>query len=145
EEVLRAFDFKLEGEETVAGAAAWRVAGTPRPGFKPTSRDGKVLPKLRGHLWIAQQSGEWVKFEIETLDKITFGAFLASVAKGARISAEQMRVNEELWHPRVERIRLDARALFFKFNAEIENTYRNFQRFSAESRIVETGDAPARE
>lgn len=144
EEVLRAFDFKLEGEEAVAGEAAWRIAGTPKSGFKPKSRDGKMLAKLRGHLWVAKQSGEWLKFDIETLDKLTFGAFLASVAPGARISSEQMRVNEELWHPKWARVRLNARALWMKFNAEIEVAYRNFQKFSTESKILETGGEAAK-
>ncbi len=139
EEVLRAFDFKLEGEETVVGEAAWRIAGTPKSGFRPRSRDGKMLAKIQGQLWVAKRSGEWLKFEIETLDKLTFGAFLASVAPGARISSEQMRVNEELWHPKWARVRLNARALWMKFDAEIEVAFRNFQKFSAESKILETG------
>lgn len=141
EEVLRAFDFRLEGEDSIAGEPAWRIAGTPKPGFKPSSRDGRFLAKVRGHLWVGKQTREWLKFDIETLDKLTFGAFLASVAPGARISSEQMRVNDELWHPRWLRVTAQGRAVLVRFNAEIEVAYRNFRRFSTESRILETGGA----
>jgi hypothetical protein len=140
EEVMKAFTFRLEGQEKVNGFSAWRIAGDPRADFKPKSRDGKMLAKIRGRIWVEQASGEWLKFEVETLDKITFGAFLASVAPGAKISAQQMRVNEELWHPEWMRVRLNARALWKKINADMEQTYRNFRKFQTESRIVEVSE-----
>lgn len=138
EDVLRAFDFKIEGEDTVSGFKAWRIAGTRRPDFKPKSRDGKMLAKLHGHIWVHQESNEWLKFDVETLEKLSFGAFLASVAPGAHISSQQMRVNDALWHPEWMRVNLQGRALWKKIDFDLEDRYRNFRRFETESRIVET-------
>lgn len=140
EEVMRAFAFRIEGEEKVNAFTAWRIAGDPRPDFRAKSRDGKMLSKIRGRIWVDQKTGDWLKFDVETLDKITFGGFLASVAPGATISAQQMRVNEELWHPEWVRVKLNARALWKKINADVETSFRNFRKFQVESRIVDTAE-----
>jgi hypothetical protein len=140
EEVMRAFTFRIEGEEKIDGYTAWRVAGDPRPGFQPKSREGKILNKIRGHIWIEKQSNEWLKFDVVTLDKITFGGFLAAVQPGATMMARQMRVNDELWHPEWFRVTLNARALWKKVDAEVEQTFRNFRKFQTESRILEVSE-----
>ena len=143
EDVLRAFDFTLEGEDVVNGFKAWRIAGARRGDFKPKSRDGKMLAKLQGRIWVHQESNEWLKFDVETLEKISFGAFLASVSPGAHISSQQMRVNDALWHPEWMRVTLAGRALWKKIDFDLEDRYRNFRRFQTESRIVETNPAPS--
>ena len=140
EEVMKAFAFRIEGEEKINGFTAWRVAGEPRRDFQPKSRDGKMLTKIRGKIWIDKQTNEWLRFDVVTIDKITFGGFIAALQPGARIVAQQMRVNDELWHPEWMRVRLDARALWKKMNAEIETTYRSFRKFQTESRILEVSE-----
>ena len=140
EEVMKAFTFRIEGEEKVNGYSAWRIAGDPRPDFKPKSREGRMLSKIRGRIWVEKVSNEWLKFDVVTLEKITFGGFIATIAPGATIAAQQMRVNEELWHPEWMRVRLNARALWKKLNAEIEQTYQGFRKFQAESRILEVSE-----
>ena len=140
EEVMKAFAFRIEGEEKVNGYAAWRVAGDPRAGFQPKSREGKILNKIKGRIWIEKQSNEWLKFDVVTLDKITFGGFIAAVQPGATMMAQQMRVNDELWHPEWFRLKLNARALWKKMNAEVEQTYRNFRKFQTESRILDVSE-----
>ena len=140
EEVMKAFTFRIEGEEKVNGYNAWRIAGDPRTDFVAKSREGKVLSKIRGRIWVEKVSNEWLKFDVVTLEKITFGGFIATIAPGATIAAQQMRVNEELWHPEWMRVRLNARALWKKLNAEIEQTYQGFRKFQAESRILEVSE-----
>lgn len=140
EEVMKAFTFRIEGEEKVNGYNAWRIAGDPRTDFVAKSREGKVLSKIRGRIWVEKVSNEWLKFDVVTLEKITFGGFIATIAPGAMIAAQQMRVNEELWHPEWMRVRLNARALWKKLNAEIEQTYQGFRKFQAESRILEVSE-----
>jgi hypothetical protein len=140
EEVMRAFTFRIEGEEKVNTFTAWRIAGEPRRDFQAKSRDGKMLSKIRGRIWVDKTTGDWLKFDVETLDKITFGGFLASVAPGATITAQQMRVNDELWHPERVRVRINARALWKKIHADAETSFRNFRKFQVESRIVDTAE-----
>lgn len=135
-EVLQAFNFTMEGDETIGPYKAWRIRADQNPGFKPSSRDGKHLAKVKGKIWVDQASGEWLKFEMETTDKITWGAFIASVAPGSRIVAQQMRVNEELWHPQWIKIAANARALWKHWDATIDVAYQNFRKFQTDSKLI---------
>src|SRR5205807_952904 len=46
-EMVKAFDFKLLGEEAVNGRRCFVLAASPRPGYQPRSRDTKVLKGMR--------------------------------------------------------------------------------------------------
>jgi hypothetical protein len=135
-EVLKAFDFTLVGEEKANNFNCWRVEAKPRSGYVPQYRQAKVFPKIQGTIWIDQKTYEWVKIEAETIDKLTFGGFLAALQKGARFQMQQMRVADELWHPEWFKVRLDARALVKSFNLQLEQSYRNFRKFQTDSKIV---------
>jgi hypothetical protein len=142
-EIPDAFDLKLAGEERVNGGECWVVEATPKPGYKPRSTRAFFFPKLRGRLWISKSDYQWVKVEAESIDTIAFGLILARVAKGARIRIEQTRVNGEVWLPLRIDISATARiALFKTFRGEVEITYRDYKKFQADSRIVETGASP---
>jgi hypothetical protein len=140
EEVQRAFVFRLVGEETVNGAPCWKVEADPKPGFKASSSMGKVLEKMRGTLWIGHGNYEWLRLEAETLDKVTFGGFLVSVNKGAKFKIIQGRVNDELFAPQRIEASASLRALVTQIRAATELEFRNYRKFSTESRIVSTGE-----
>ncbi|BDC51927.1 hypothetical protein F183_A42420 [Bryobacterales bacterium F-183] len=141
-EVLEAFNFTLEGEESIGGFTTWRIRADQRAGFKPASREGKFLSKVQGKIWVDQKSGEWLKFEMETTDKLTWGAFIASIAPGSRIVAQQMRVNDELWHPQWIKVTANARALWKRWDATIDVAYQNFRKFQAESKLIAEAPLP---
>jgi hypothetical protein len=140
-EAEHAFSFRLVGEETIAGAKCWKVAAEPKPGFQGQTRVGRMFPKMRGTIWVNQQGYQWLRVEAETLDAISFGGFLAKLDKGATFRMEQMRVNDELWAMRQLSTRLTARALLMRFNQGQQVDYRNYRKFSADSRLVEAGPA----
>lgn len=145
EEVLQAFDFRLTGEETIAGFPCYRITGEPKRGFSPKTREGKLLlGKIHGTIWVSKAGFDLVRVDAETIAKITFGGFLASLGPGAHIEVQMMRVNDELWHPQSVRLGLNARALWQKMNLEEEISWRNFRKFQTESRIVATGEPDAR-
>lgn len=142
EEVGRAFDFKLVGEEKVNGFDCWRVSGEPKPGFKPTTSQGKWLPKVHGTLWIEKQSYEWLRMNVELLDNIRFLGFVASLGKGTRMEAQQMRVNNELWHPQWARFNGNVRALWKSMRGDAETQWQNFRKFQTESKVIATEEVP---
>jgi hypothetical protein len=137
--VGKAFSFRLLGEETIAGAKCWKVAADPKPGFEGQTRIGRMFPKMRGTFWVNQQNYAWLRAEIETLDAITFGGFLAKLDKGSTFKLEQMRVNDEFWAIRQLNTRVTARALLMRFNQAQQIDFRNYRKFSADSRLVEAG------
>ncbi len=136
-EIPDAFDFRLAGEETLNGRAAYAIAATPKPGYKPKLAAAAYFPKLKGKLWIDKRDNEWVKAEFETLDTISFGGILVRLAKGSRVTFEETRVNDEVWLPKRIAVSLSARVMLVAgTRAEIEIDFSAFRKFQADSRLV---------
>src|ERR1700739_1480105 len=53
-----AFRFTFEGKEMRGDRTLLRYSMTPNPGYKPTSRNTTLFTKVRGTLWIDEQSSE---------------------------------------------------------------------------------------
>ena len=143
-EIADAYDFHLDAPEKINGRDALVISATPRADFHATTRDGKYLPKFKFRVWIDQADCQWVKLDVEAIDTVSWGLFLARLHKGSRVLLEQTRVNDELWLPKSQRIWLSARvALLKNFNLEQDTTFRDYQKFSAQSRIVPTSPPAA--
>jgi len=136
-EIPEAFELRVAGSERVDGKDAWIIDGTPRPGFRPKSRLARFFPKFKGRLWIDKQDSVWVKAEVDVLDIISFGLFLARLQKGAHLTFEQTRVNDEVWLPKRVTVAFAARVLLLKtIRAEVDATFRDYRKFQSESRLV---------
>jgi hypothetical protein len=100
----------------------------------------KLLPKFRGHVWIDKNDVQWAKMDVECIDTVSFGLFLARFHKGSRIIVEQTRVNDEAWLPKYVSLKVDVRlALLKDFNVEQEQTYCDYKKFRTAARIVGVG------
>ncbi|MGA8501368.1 MAG: hypothetical protein WB683_07465 [Candidatus Sulfotelmatobacter sp.] len=140
-EVADAYDFRLVGSEMLNGRDTWVIAGEPRAGFQAHLKDAQILPKYHGRLWIDKSELQLVKLDVEAIDTVSFDWILARIHKGTRLVIEQTRVNEEVWLPQHLRFRLDARvALFKSYNEEYEDTFRDYKKFRATTKIVSVGD-----
>jgi hypothetical protein len=138
QEVANAFNFKFEGEEMVNGRPAYVVSGEPRPDYKPSSREGKILAKTRGKMWIDIASTHWVKLDVEFTDTVSFGWILARVRPGTRFSVEQNLFRDDVWVPQQVKFNLDARVGLFKQLFEnVDVTFRDWRRFSSEAKIID--------
>jgi hypothetical protein len=136
-----AYDLKIVGQPEVNGRPTWQIRATPRKDYK--GPHANVFRNVEGTLWVDKRDGAWVRFEADTSDTISFGLFLARVAKGTRISVERMRVNDEVWAPRVLSLKGSARiALVKSMNEEQESTYSDYKRYRTDAHIVESGEAP---
>ena len=140
-EVADAYNFKLVGSELIGGRDAWVIDGEPRPGFVPHLKESKFLSKFRGRVWIDKSDLQLSKMDVECLDTISWGLFLARFHKGSRFMLEQTRVNEEVWLPRQLTAKIDVRlALLKNFNVDVEQTFRDYKKFRATSRILAVED-----
>ncbi len=140
-EVADAYNFKLVGSELVGGRDAWMIDGEPRPGFVPHLKESKFLPKFHGRVWIDKSDLQLSKMDVECLDTISWGLFLARFHRGSRLMLEQTRVNEEVWLPRQVTAKIDVRlALLKNFNVDVEQTFRDYKKFRATSRILAVED-----
>jgi len=139
QEVADAFDFKLLGEESISGRPAYVLEAAPRPGYRPRDSRARIFPKVKGKLWIDKADYYWVRIAAEVIDTISFGWFLARLAKGGRIEVEQTRVNDEVWLPQRMHVVASARlGLVKKFNIDQEMTFRNYSKFQTDARIIST-------
>jgi hypothetical protein len=140
-EVADAYNFRLVGTELLAGRDTWVIDAEPRPGYEPHLKDAKFLPKFRGRVWIDKGEAQWAKMDIECIDTVSLGWFLARIHKGSRIVVEQTRVNDEVWLPKHVAVKVDVRlALLKEYNLEQDQTYRDYKKFRATARIVGVGD-----
>jgi len=140
-EVADAYNFRLLGSETLDGHDTWMLDADPRPDYKPSSKESKFLPKLKGRIWIDKAEMQWVKFDIVTTDTISFGLFLARIHKGTRVVVETTRVNDEVWLPKHVQFHADIRlALVKNYDVDVEQTFREYKKFRTESTFTLVGE-----
>ena len=140
-EVSDAYNFHFDGVENLDGRSAYVIDAEPRPGFEPHSKQAKFLPKIRFRVWIDVAEHEWVKVDAQCIDTISVGLFLARIHKGTQIVVQQTPVNGEVWLPKEVGFKLDARvALLKNFNVEVSQSFKDYKKFHAESKIVGVGE-----
>lgn len=143
-EIPEAFTFRLAGEEMVEGRPVWVIEAEPKPGYRGRARRADLLTKFRGRLWIDQADSQWVRVEAETIAPVRFGWILARLDPGAKMVFEQRRVHGEVWLPSHASMQLSARlALVKKLRGEVEVFWRDYRKFSTESRITGVSEAPS--
>ena len=132
-EIPDAFDFKMAGEETVAGEPVYVIDAMPKPGYRPRSSSGSYLTKMKARFWIAKRDCAWLRMEAETLDTIAIGGILVRLAKGGSVSMEQVRVEDGLCLPKGYAIRASARVALVKVvRTDMEYSLGDFRRSPAE-------------
>jgi hypothetical protein len=140
-EIADAYNFHLVGTESLEGRDAWVIDAEPRPGYEPHMKDAKFLPKFRGRVWIDKGEAQWAKLDVECIDTVSIGLFLARIHKGSRIVIEQTRVNDEVWLPKHVGVKVDVRvALLKESNVEQDDTYRDYRKFRATAKILSVED-----
>src|SRR5438105_662141 len=85
-EVPKAFDFQLVGEEVVRGRPAYVLQATPRPGYCPQGKYGKMFAKVEGKLWVDNQDLGWIKVDGQVIQPLSMGLFLVRLLRGSRIT-----------------------------------------------------------
>jgi hypothetical protein len=134
-QIVEAYDFRLMGEEDVAGRPCYRIHAEPKAGFRPKG-DAKILSKIRGDLWIDKGSYKWARVEAETIDTITGLGGLLRIATGSTINVRQAFVNGEVWFPDHLQVKAKAKALLFLSAAvDYEVLYSDFRKFSVDSKV----------
>jgi hypothetical protein len=145
-EVADAYNFRLAGIESLSGRDTYVIDGEPRPGYQAHLKEAKILPKFRFRAWIDKDESQWKKLDIQCIDTVSFGLFLARIHKGSRITIEQTRINDEVWLPQHVNVKVDVRlALLKDFNVEDDITYRDYKKFRIGTKIVPLGEASERQ
>jgi hypothetical protein len=97
EEFIRAFNFKVIGEQQLDYRQVYVIEATPRPNYHATDRDSRVLTGMRGTLWIDKQTYQWVKAEAEVVHPVSIVGLVAKIEPGTRFTLEKTPVADDIW------------------------------------------------
>jgi hypothetical protein len=140
-EIADAYRFRFLGTEILDGRPTYVFDAEPLPHYNPRLKDAKILPKVRLRAWIDKAEQQWVRLEIECIETISWGLFLARIHKGSTIRIEQTRVNDEVWLPRHLTVKLDARiALLRNLDVAFDITFRDYRKFRTDAVIRPLGE-----
>jgi hypothetical protein len=128
ESTHQAFTFALEGTEMRAGRTLLRYSMAPRKDFKPTSRMTTLFTKVRGTIWIDEQSWQLAKVEGEVTEDISIALFLARVNKGSHFMQERYEIAPGVWEPTFEQYDFDGRRYFMSFSIHERTSYTDYKR-----------------
>lgn len=132
-EVPDAFDFRITGVDNLPTGPAWVLEATPHPGYQPQSRYAHMFHAMRGTLWIDQKDVQWVKADAVASETVSFGLFIARLARGSHILLAQTKLPDGDWVPQSLEAHASARLMvFFRHNFEEDTTYSNYRK-SAET------------
>jgi hypothetical protein len=138
-----AFDFKLLADTVVEGCPAYQIAARPRAGYN--GKYANMLRNVAGTLFIDKQSFEWTHVDAVALSTLSYGLFLARVAKGSHMALEQTRVNDEVWLPKRLAVNVTARiGLVKKLDLDREIVFSGYRKFQVDSRMTVSKDVTAK-
>ena len=132
DELVKAFDFTLTGEDQINGHQVYVLTAKPRPGYNPPNMEAQVLTGMEGKLWIDKASYHWVKVEAEVIRPVSIEGFLARVEPGTRFELEKEPVSDSIWEPSHFAMRSRAKILMvFAHNGQADETYFDYAKNGA--------------
>lgn len=133
----RAFIFTPDGTETRHGRRLLRFTMTPNPKFKPNSRYETLFAKVRGTVWIDEQSSQLAKIEGTVTQDISLALFLAKVYKGSHFMQERYEVAPGIWQPTFEQFDFDGRKYLLPYSIHERSYYSNYKRVGPPKEAIE--------
>jgi hypothetical protein len=136
-EALEVYEFTPLPDEDLSGQRVRCFHFSPRPGYKPRSRNTKILNRLEGTIWIDPIQSQIAKLHIIFREDMKFLAGLfGRISKGSEAFAEQHRVGDGLWLLSEIDVSLRARFYFFKkYRRRINMAYSDYKRFTVETEV----------
>ena len=115
EDVLSALTFALDRRELVDGRPVIVVTFAPKPGARPSTRQGKMARVFRGEVWVDEASREVERVDAVAVDSLSMGfGVVARLNKGTKVSVVRRPAPGGLWLPTSIRFEGEGRALLFR-------------------------------
>jgi hypothetical protein len=132
-QIAVAFDFTLQGHETVAGHDTYVLRATPRDGYKPPNAHAEALTGMQGELWVDAKTYNWVKVAAEVVHSVSIEGFLARVEPGTSFELEEMPVGDGVWLPQHFREQSKSKILgVLSHGTHDDETYSQYRKASQE-------------
>src|SRR5262249_6214782 len=123
-----AFFYTFVGQEKRDGVLLTQYSMEPNPAFHPTSRIATIFTKVRGFVWIEEDSGQLARVEGDVTEDISVGLFLGKVYKGSHFMQERYEFAPGVWLPTFSQYDFDGRKLFSGFSVHERTFYSNYRR-----------------
>jgi hypothetical protein len=129
EQLTKALDFKLVGEQRLGAQDVYVLKATPHPGYEPLNNEAKVLMGMEGKLWIDKQTFQWLKVEATVIRPVSIGGFLAEVEPGTHFELEKMPLADDIWLPKHFAMKSRAKILFlFTRKSQADEVYYGYHK-----------------
>jgi len=137
DELFQLYEISLVRRDFIDGYPAILLEFYPRPDFKPSSKEARVLSKLAGNAWFCEEDHQLIRSEVEFIDNVSFGkGLLAKLHKGTKALIQRQRINEEVWLPVKAHVTGSARILLFKkIQINTINEYSDYRKFDVKTSI----------
>jgi len=122
-----AFLFTFVGDEPREDHMLAKYRMEPNPAFKPTSRVASIFTKVRGYVWVEENSGELARVEGDVTEDISIGLFLGKIYKGSHFMQERYEFLPGLWMASFSQYDFDGRKLFSGFSIHEKTFYSNYR------------------
>jgi hypothetical protein len=133
-QMAKAFDFKLSGEQKLDGRDVYVMKAVPRKGYRPPNMQAQVLKGMEGQLWIDKQTYQWVKVEVHVIHPVSIEGFLAQVEPGTRFELEKAPVDQDIWLAKHYVMQANAKILhMFNHNSQEDDTYYEYRKMGVEA------------
>jgi hypothetical protein len=129
EQLTKALDFNLVGEQKLGEQEVYVLKATPRPGYKPPNTQARVLTGMEGELRIDKKTFQWVKVEATVIHPVSIAGFLAEVEPGTHFELEKMSLDDHLWLPKHFAMKSRAKIfLLFTRKSQADETYSGYHK-----------------
>jgi hypothetical protein len=122
-----AFLFTFAGNEPRDDRTLAKYKMDPNPAFRPTTRFTTIFTKVRGFVWIDEDSGELARIEGDVTEDISVGLFLGKVYKGSHFMQERYEFIPGVWLASFTQYDFDGRKLFSGFSIHERTFYSNYR------------------
>jgi len=127
EQLTKAFEFSLLGQQKLSGRDVYVLKATPRPDYQPPNMECEALRGMQGKLWIDQQTFQWVKVEAQVVQPVSIEGFLAEVEPGTHFELEKIPVADDIWLPSHFAMKARAKIFFiFPHRTQEDDTYYGY-------------------
>ena len=142
DEVFQLYDISMAGRERIEGHSAIRLDFRPRPEYKPSSREAKILSKFAGRAWFCEEDFQLIRIETGLIENLSFlKGILARIHKGTEFTFQRRRINDEIWLPAEQHISGTARVLLFKkIRFKYVYEYSDYKKFTVGTEIKYLSD-----
>jgi len=100
DDVVNTLLFKLEGRVMHNGEETIAIAFAPKPDARPKTRQGRLVQKFNGRLWVREADAEVMHLEAHAMDNISFGfGIVARLNTGTVATLTRRPVPGGVWMP----------------------------------------------